>query len=43
MLRFFAKNFTNTKYFGDTIATTYGRTGVGGMPPWFGGDLTYRF
>jgi len=42
-LHFYAKNFTNTKYF---IFGTVGQataSGVGGMPPWFGGDLTYRF
>jgi iron complex outermembrane receptor protein len=42
-LHFYAKNFTNTKYF---IFGTVGQasaSGVGGVPPWFGGDLTYRF
>ena len=43
-LDFFAKNFTNTKYFDYILATTWGqRIGVGGMPPWFGGDVTYHF
>jgi len=42
-LHFFAKNFTNTKYFGYKGENPWGWDGQGGMPPWFGGDLTYRF
>jgi hypothetical protein len=42
-LRFFAKNFTNTKYYQYKGDNPWGWTGYGGMPPWFGGDLTYRF
>jgi iron complex outermembrane receptor protein len=42
-LRFFAKNFTNTKYYSYKIALPEGYDGIGGAPPWFGGDLTYRF
>jgi iron complex outermembrane receptor protein len=42
-LRFFAKNFTFTKYYSYKTADPWGYVGTGGMPPWFGGDLTYRF
>jgi iron complex outermembrane receptor protein len=42
-LRFFAKNFTNTKYFFYKGENPWGWDGTGGLPPWFGGDLTYRF
>jgi len=43
-LRVFAKNFTSTKYLGYTTAEPWGQIfAVGGMPQWFGADLTYRF
>ena len=42
-LRFFAKNFTNTKYYQYKLETSAWWDGTGGMPPWFGGDLTYRW
>jgi iron complex outermembrane receptor protein len=43
-LRVYAKNFTSTKYLDYTTATPWGQIyGVGGMPQWFGADLTYRF
>jgi iron complex outermembrane receptor protein len=42
-LRFFAKNFTNTKYYSFKYPDGWNYFGVGGAPPWFGGDLTYRF
>ena len=42
-LHFYAKNFTNTKYFFYKGENPWGWDGTGGMPPWFGGDLTYNF
>jgi iron complex outermembrane receptor protein len=42
-LRFFAKNFTNTKYYTYKSSAPWQWSGVGGNPPWFGGDLTYHF
>jgi len=42
-LRFFAKNFLAQQYFQYKVSEPYSRFGVGGMPQWFGGDLTYRF
>lgn len=42
-LRFFAKNFTNTKYYSYKLGYAWQYVGIGGAPPWFGGDLTYNF
>jgi iron complex outermembrane receptor protein len=43
-LRFFVKNLTNYEYFGYKIAAAWGqRLGVGGMPRWFGVEITASF
>ena len=43
-LRVFAKNFTSTKYIDYSTAEPWGQIfTVGGLPQWFGADLTYRF
>lgn len=42
-LHFYAKNFTNTRYFVFGTVGEATASGSGGMPPWFGGDLTYNF
>jgi len=43
-LRFYGKNLTNYEYFGYKIAAAWGqRLGVGGLPRWFGVELTATF
>jgi len=42
-LRYLDKNFTNTKNFFYKGENPWGWDGTGGLPPCFGGDLTYRF